>query len=448
MSEQERLRDVVGVGFGPGNLGLAVALSELDTDGLGASELGVDTDVAGIDAVFLEQQPGFAWHPGMLLPGTNMQISFLKDLVTQRNPQSCFSFVSYLKEHGRLTGFINRQTFTPERVEFADYLRWVAGTVGADVRYRRRVIAVEPAGTGAAAGMPDGARFAVTAEVEGSSEIETYFARAVVVARGLHERLPGWAYDEKLTQCGRVFHNHRFLDHLAALPRPVGESEFLVVGGGQSAAEVVAYLHGAGAGVSVAFTAYGMAPADDSPFANQVFDPVAVDDFYAAPDDVRADLVRRHRYTNYACVEPELLTELHDRTYRESITGDHRLRVRRSTEVIAATPLPDGRVQVELFDRIHRVTTHEIVDAVVCATGFVSHGLVGISAFGERVRVSRDYHAVVDGIPVAGLFVQGATEDTHGLGSTLLSNIAVRAGELRASILADIGAPQSALADA
>lgn len=428
MSDHATVRDVIGVGFGPGNLGLAVALSEIGT----------------VDALFLEQQHTFAWHPGMLLPGTNMQISFLKDLVTQRNPQSPFTFIGYLKAQGRLTEFINRQTFTPERVEFADYLRWVADNVGTDVRYRRRVLAIEPADGGA----PAGARFAVTADVDSGGGLETHYARAVVVARGLGERLPGWAADGDLDASGRVFHNHRFLDHLAALPRPVAGADVLVVGGGQSAAEVVAYLHDAGARVSVAFSSYGMAPADDSPFANKVFDPEAVDDFYAAPDDVRADLVRRHRYTNYACVEPALLTDLHDREYRESITGDRRLWLRRSTDVVAASLTQDGRVRVELRDRIRQEIAAEVVDAVVCATGFVSRGLSGVGAFGDSVRVTRDYRAIVDGALVDGLFVQGATEATHGLGSTLLSNIAVRAGELSASIVADLAAARGAFADA
>jgi L-ornithine N5-oxygenase len=39
----------------------------------------------------------------------------------------------------------------------------------------------------------------------------------------------------------------------------------------------------------------------------------------------------------------------------------------------------------------------------------------------------------------AGIYVQGATEHTHGLGSTLLSNVAVRAGEIVDSVAAAVG---------
>ncbi|WP_152642309.1 SidA/IucD/PvdA family monooxygenase [Microbacterium sp. SA39] len=40
---------------------------------------------------------------------------------------------------------------------------------------------------------------------------------------------------------------------------------------------------------------YGLVLADDSPYANRVFDPSTVDDFYVAPDAVRDEILRRHR---------------------------------------------------------------------------------------------------------------------------------------------------------
>src|SRR6266571_3649418 len=103
-------RNVVGVGFGPSNLALAVALEEADAD--------------APSALFLERQPRFGWHRNMLLPFAKMQVAFVKDLVTFRNPGSAFSFVSYLHNAGRLAKFVNRQDFFPTRLEFHDYLEW------------------------------------------------------------------------------------------------------------------------------------------------------------------------------------------------------------------------------------------------------------------------------------------------------------------------------------
>jgi L-ornithine N5-oxygenase len=51
-----------------------------------------------------------------------MQVSFLKDLVTLRNPASGFSFLSSLHDRGRLIDFINRKSLFALRLEFHDYL--------------------------------------------------------------------------------------------------------------------------------------------------------------------------------------------------------------------------------------------------------------------------------------------------------------------------------------
>lgn len=414
MAQQETAADVVGVGAGPSNLALAAAIDERNRV--------ANTPVA---MRILERKPAFAWHPGMLLDGATMQVAFLKDLATLRNPRSPFSFLSYLEARERLVDFVNHQTFFPTRVEFTDYLRWVAGAVDARISYGTEVVAVEPAEAGAS----DGARWIIEySGPEGPSRLRT---RSVVVATGLRERMPEWAVAGP-----RVFHNHRLLEHLAAENLDVAaEHRFLVVGGGQSAAEVVQHLHREfpSALVESAFNSYGFQPADDSPFANRVFDPDAVDDFFSAPQPVRAELMERHATTNYGCVDLELINELYAVEYQEKVTGRRRLRFRPATTVTSAVP-SDAGVRVTLHDRMSGARTAADYTAVVCATGFRSTGvsevLAGWGLSPDGTSVGRDYRLVVDGEPVPGLYVQGATEATHGLGSTLLSNVAVRAGEI------------------
>ena len=50
------------------------------------------------------------------------------------------------------------------------------------------------------------------------------------------------------------------------------------------------------------------------------------------------------------------------------------------------------------------------------------------------MEVGRDYRVSTGPEITAGVYVQGPTEHTHGLSSTLLSNVSVRAGEIAASI--------------
>src|SRR3954451_18375667 len=83
----DTIHDLIGIGFGPSNPALAVAVEGHN------QEAAADRRV---EALFLEKQPEFGWHRGMLVDGATMQVSFLKDLATMRNPTSDFSFVAYL----------------------------------------------------------------------------------------------------------------------------------------------------------------------------------------------------------------------------------------------------------------------------------------------------------------------------------------------------------------
>src|SRR5580692_6700146 len=74
--------------------------------------------------------PSNLWQRGMLLPWTQSQVSFLKDLVTLRNPLSRFSFINYLHSAGKLDDFVNMGSFLPFRLEISDYLQWVAKSLG------------------------------------------------------------------------------------------------------------------------------------------------------------------------------------------------------------------------------------------------------------------------------------------------------------------------------
>ena len=121
-----RVRDVVGVGIGPFNLGLAALSAPLDD----------------VDAVFLDAAPEFRWHPGMMIEGATIQVPFLADLVTMADPTSPYSFLAFLKATGRLYPFYIRESFYPLRAEYDAYCRWVAARL-TSLRWSRRVVAVE-----------------------------------------------------------------------------------------------------------------------------------------------------------------------------------------------------------------------------------------------------------------------------------------------------------------
>lgn len=419
--------DFVGVGFGPSNLALAIAVHEHNSDPAVARH---------VTGEFVEAKPEFGWHTGMLIPGATMQISFLKDLVTQRNPQSEFTFLTYLTERGRLTEFINYKTFFPTRLEFHDYLTWAAEKVTASVRYGSRVTSVEHA---------DG-----VFEVEvGGAAPGRLRAHNVVIAGGLAPQLP-----PNVTPSPRQIHNHAFLYDLERLPSR-RHDRYVVVGAGQSAAEVTAYLHEMSPTVEVhsVFAKYGYSPADDSPFANRIFDPDAVDDFYSAAPGVRRQLLNYHRSTNYSAVDLPLIEELYAREYAERVAGDRRLFLRGASSVQHTAEDSDG-VRVHILHHPTGSIDEINCDAVIYATGFLPTPLGGIlGGLYEHIEleddgqpaVTRDYRLTTT-LPTAGsLFIQGNTEHSHGLTSSLLSNVAVRSGEILQSIATAVPSPVGVL---
>ena len=93
-------------------------------------------------------------------------------------------------------------------------------------------------------------------------------------------------------------------------------------------------------------------------------------------------------------------------------------------------------------------------DAVIYATGFRPASLQGILGdlhhrvvqVDGRPAVSRDYRLATEPPTAGNLYIQGNTEHTHGLTSSLLSNIAVRSAEILGSIVDSVPADRLAAA--
>ncbi|MFC9842348.1 lysine N(6)-hydroxylase/L-ornithine N(5)-oxygenase family protein [Streptomyces sp. NPDC060223] len=427
------IHDVLGIGFGPSNLALAIAVEEHN------AQL---PEEQRLSALFLERQPRFGWHRGMLIDDATMQVSFLKDLVTMRNPTSDFSFLCYLRERGRLVDFLNQKTLFPLRVEFHDYFEWAATRVGHLVDYSSEVLSVEPVRDADG----DIAHLDVTCrDADDPTRTVLHRARNISVAVGLEPHLPpGTELSE------RIWHNSQLMPRVAELQAsgtPLRRA--VVLGAGQSAAEAVDYLHRAfpEAEICAVFAKYGYTPADDSPFANRIFDPEAVDVYFGAPSEVKQSLVDYHRSTNYSVVDMDLIEALYATAYREKVHGRERLRFLNVSRIRDVTNLGERLdVTVEFLPTGERQTLE--ADLLVHATGYRSQGigtLLGESAKlclrddGDAVRVGRDHRVEVAPEVTAGIYLQGGTEHTHGLTSTLLSTTAVRAGEIHDSLVARLG---------
>lgn len=419
----DTIHDVVGVGFGPSNLALAIALDEA-----------LRQRGAALSHHFIEKQPGFTWHGGMLLPDSDMQISFLKDLVSLRDPTSPLTFVNYLHQKGRLEAFINRKTFFPSRVEFNDYLGWVAARFAGHCSYGEEVTAVEPE---TAQGVVTGLRVRSRTAMGGETVRR---AHNLVVATGGSPRIP--AVFAGLRGDPRVFHSSAYLDRIHGLGLARKPSaRVAVIGGGQSAAEITLDLHGRfpPLGIDLVFRGHALKPSDNTPFVNEIFNPGFTDYVFGQGEAQRDAIIREFRNTNYAVVDADLIERMYDILYQQSVQGAPRLALCGRNEVSEAEAGADG-IGLTLHDGVAGTAIQRGYDAVVLATGYERDGgrrlLSGLAPWIEDFAVDRDYRLRTRPEFRPQIHLQGQSETSHGLSDTLLSVLAVRSQEIAESLLA------------
>ncbi len=409
--------ELLAVGAGPSSLALAVAVEEL-----ARTELARDT-------LIVERHDDVAWQRGMLLPWTQSQVSFLKDLVTLRNPRSAFSFVNYLHSVGRLDQFVNLGSFTPYRMEISGYLRWVAGTLpNVRIKYGRRCVSVRPFGIADNAGewiveMADGARVV---------------CRHLVIAAGRDAYIPECFADIPREL---LIHSTEFTARIGELD-PTRAHRVAVIGGAQSAAEMLWSAHQAlpKARCSMVMRSIGLNAYETSRFTNELFYPSFVDEFHTARPEAREQLLKEMHRTNYAGLTPDMLDTLYRQMYIERLTGTERIEMIPMVDVVHAE-LADGEVVLTLADRKSGLRTRHRYDVVLLGTGFARTmprivrdmaAAVGL----DEISVNRSYRMTLPPTFTGTCHLQGVNESTHGIADSLLSVLAVRAEEIVTDLLA------------
>jgi L-ornithine N5-monooxygenase len=427
LSSTQREVELLAIGAGPSNLALAVALEELAPDCLASN------------ALIIEQAASIGWQRGMLLPWTQTQVSFLKDLVTLRNPTSPFSFLNYLHSVGRLNDFVNLGSFTPYRSEISDYLQWVASSLTkAQVEFQRKCVSIEPLrdSTGVCGWL--------THLADGSSIASHHLSIGV----GRDPNIP--AVFSGLP-AGRVAHSTQYLTTINGIPRD-RPCRVAVIGGAQSAAEMVySVLQDLPeAEVTMIMRSAGLNYYQTSKFTNELFYPTFTDEFFRAAPDARQQLLREMHQTNYSGLAPALLDGLYRHIYQERLAGKGRLRMITLADVIE-TRLDGDDVILTLADRKSGQAEELACDLVLLGTGFSPAMPALIQGLGrslglQQIATTREYMLATDGTGVC--YLQGVNEATHGIADSLLSVLADRSSEIATDIIARYKAGQQVAAAA
>ncbi|KAG7138755.1 hypothetical protein HYQ45_004156 [Verticillium longisporum] len=482
-TDPSELHDLVCVGFGPASLAVAVAMH----DNLAAGNPLVPNATEKPKVLFLEKQPRFAWHAGMLLPGAKMQISFIKDMATLRDPRSHFTFLNYLHHAGRLVEFTNLGTFLPSRVEYEDYLRWCASHFDDVVQYQREVVSVSPNP------QSEGAvkTFTVKSRNAKTGQVTTVQARNVLIAAGGRPLIP-----KSLPAASpKVIHSSQYAHQVPKiLKNTQAPYRVAVVGAGQSAAEIfnnVQKLY-PNSKTWLVMRSEFLKPSDDSPFVNSIFNPSYTDSLYPRSQQYRRALIKDAKATNYGVVRLELIEHLYEVMYDQKREyGDderqwpHRILNGRSIVSVNEGNHESDRLQLHVRrveDSFNQSgitdefleqgpSSEEIldVDLIIAATGYQRNAHVdmlrdswnllpetqpvssgpreqvdgweisegNVDSGSRKLEVGRDYkvrYAPGAIAPDAGVWLQGCCEATHGLSDSLLSVLAVRSGEIVDSI--------------
>jgi lysine N6-hydroxylase len=396
--------DAVGVGVGPFNLSLAALLAPTD-----------------FKARFFDRSADFQWHPGLLFPEATIQVSYLKDLVTLVDPTSQYSFLAFLRAHKRLYRFINRTEIRVSRKEFNQYLQWVAGRLpnvefGAEVRE----VAI------------DEQSFSVQVDRR------VLHAQNLVLGTGLVPNIPPWGQ----SYVGdHVFHSNDYLRHpIDATGRVVA-----VVGGGQSSAEVVWHLlldleHLPAQLVWISHRS-NFLPLDESPFTNELFNPVYSDYFFSLSQEQRNILLAEQKLASDG-ISPGLLERIYDRLYDLEFleAAGRRVRLLPGHEVVDMQHTSAGS-DLALRDRWSASRTVR-ADVIVLGTGYIYALPEAMRPLADRMSWDRDglpvradFSVEWDGPPELRIYAQDAARQMRGVADPNLSLMAWRSAIIANSLL-------------
>lgn len=378
--------DAVGIGAGPFNLGFA-ALAD---------------PVPGLDVLVLESSEEFAWHPGMMLEGTHLQVPFMADLVTMADPSHPLSFLNHLKDTGRLYPFYIRENFYPLREEYNNYLRWAAARLDS-VRFGTHV---------AAARHKNGV---YELDVHNAEGVHTVRTRRLVLGTGTVPFVPA-SVPECMLASGAAVHTSGYRSAREAI---ASGSRIAVVGSGQSAAEVFADLLGSlrpDQHLEWVTRSPRFFPLEYTKLTLEMTSPEYIDHFHGLPQGTRDALSARQKGL-YKGINAELIDEIHEMLYRRQVSGHAPVTLRAATS-LEGLEHRDDALQLHLRNQDDGGEFSTVADTLVLATGYAYREPAFLADLGTRINRLPDGRLDVDrGYAVsddADVLVQNAELHTHG----------------------------------
>ena len=389
----KQILDLIGIGVGPFNLGLASLLVPIDT----------------VKAKFFDAKDEFVWHEGLLLEDCHLQVPFLADLVTMTDPTSPYSYLNYLRAHGRLYQFYFYETFQIPRTEYSRYCHWVAQQLSS-VEFSQEVIDVVEMDT----------LFCVTVRHTRTGDETRHFTRNVVLGVGTTPNVPqslvGYINGQDFVHSAQYSFTKNTLQQ---------KQSITVIGGGQSAAECFLDLlrdqKHYGYELNWLTRSSGFFPMEYSKLGLEHFSPDYIEHFFGLSDRTRQTILATQGNW-YKGISFSTIREIYDCLYIRSVEQPGKVTIQARSELQCAKQYDQGwKLDFRHLELKQPFTLQ--TQAVVLGSGYqyafprCLNGIRHLVDFdgNQRQIVKRDYTLQTHLAGSGHIFVQNGEMHTHGI---------------------------------
>jgi lysine N6-hydroxylase len=407
----ETVFDITGIGIGPFNLGLAALC----------------TPIRNLKCIFFDRRKSFSWHPGMLIPGSTMQVSFLADLVTLADPTSPFSYLKFLKNTGRLIQFGIHEHNYITRSEYTRYCQWVSNQLNC-LRYNQ---SVEEISYDSNLG-----NYIVTYIDQYDGKSRKISTKNVVIGIGSEPFVPDFA---KHAFGKRVIHSseYEFYKHEIKL------GNIAIIGSGQSAAEIFYDQLTCDTidrkELSWFTRSPGFLSMENTKFAYELSTPDYIDYFFNLPVNEKDGFLKKQDYF-YKGINEQLINTIYDILYERMAEGkNNHILMMANTEAREINDGKTGSWNIRLHQYQQGKEFYHQADWIILATGYQSAKPGFLSPLETRIshdnnthlKISRNY--LIE--ELNGIYIQNGELHSHGFSAADLSLGAYRNAVIINSIL-------------
>lgn len=374
----EKVYDIIGIGIGPFNLGLAALCHKIPT----------------LNCLFIDRSESFNWHPGMLLPGTRLQVPWYADLVALADPCNDFIYMKFLQAKERMIRFAIAENYFIKRSHYNEYCRWVADQL-TSLQFSTTCTSIEK----------ENQFYRV------KTSKETYLTQKIVLGTGTTPFVP----ELGPKQNENCFHSSSYLCNKERIKNL---DSITIVGSGQSAAEIFYDLIQCYTGNLNWFTrSKRFFPMDYSKLTLELSTPDYIDYFYSLPERKRPEVLAGQD-SLYKGINQSLLSDIYD-MLDEKDSGNIHLHSNCELKKIG-----EDLTLTFLHTEMEKTFTHS-TKAVILATGYQAvvpdcikplRPFIKLDKLG-LFKASRNY-SIDDNNSI---FIQNAEQPTHGFNASDLS---------------------------